>query len=57
MRLLRHFILPKTLHWTIPLFIKEGLGEIFQIVSKIPRYPPLYPRGHKIKGDMKENNP
>jgi hypothetical protein len=40
-----------------PLFFKRGLGEIFQIAGKIPLYPPLYPKGHKIKGDTKGKNP
>ena len=32
-----------------PLFGKEGLGEIFQNVNKIPLHPPL------SKGELKEN--
>jgi len=37
-----------------PLFSKEGWGEILRSVIKIPLYPP---EGHKIKGDLKKNNP
>jgi hypothetical protein len=33
----------------VPFRVKEGLGEIFQSVNKIPLYPPL------SKGDLKEN--
>jgi len=38
----------------VPFRVKEGLGEILRSVIKIPLYPP---EGHKIKGDLKKNNP
>jgi hypothetical protein len=41
---------------TAPLFTKEGLREILRNAIKVPLYPPLYPEGHKIKGDLKDEN-